>query len=112
MKFFAPSLAVLTMLTLAGCATGQADMIKEKLDTLNYCSTAEDCTVLRGDCPFDCYVAVNFARVPMAERLMNGYDSNCTYSCLPQPEVACVDWKCVFPDAPSHVRTSPPSGTP
>jgi hypothetical protein len=65
------------------------------------CKAANDCAIVSGSCPFDCYVPIAKAGEPdvraklasLGARLDKA-GNRCTYGCMGSPEVACVNGRC------------------
>lgn len=93
---------LVAVLVLSACMNSSPEaQIKDLITEANYCDTAADCVDAGGKCPFDCYVFVNKNEVEHVKTAVQGFASQCTYSCLAIQGVDCVSNKCqpIF-DAP------------
>lgn len=95
-------LALTGLVILSGCMSAEA-RIKEQIAEANHCETAADCVDVGGKCPFDCYIFVHKNEADRIRTLVEGYDSQCTYSCVAMNGVRCTENKCeVITDAPAR----------
>lgn len=69
-----------------------------KVSGSNDCSSADDCVIVRPDCPLGCGVAVNVEEKEsvenLASKLVDEYGEHCDYSCLNYVAL-CESSKCV-----------------
>ncbi len=71
------------------------------------CTTASECSIVSGSCPFGCFVPVAKASVgaldaklkELGERLDRA-GNRCVYRCMSPPVAACVDGRCATAAAP------------
>lgn len=98
-------LACAGLTLLVGCQSGEQD-VKDAIAEANYCETVTDCVDVGGKCPFDCYIFVNEKESGRIKTLVEGFDSQCTYSCMALKGVACDNHKCV------PVLDTPPQADP
>lgn len=68
--------------------------IKSAIEKAKYCEVDSDCVDAGGKCPFGCYNYVNKNEVEQISKLIQSYDSNCMYQCVPLSEVICENNKC------------------
>ncbi|MFA5856830.1 MAG: hypothetical protein WC867_05700 [Candidatus Pacearchaeota archaeon] len=68
--------------------------IKSQIQRANYCEIGSDCIDAGSKCPFGCYNYVNKNEVNKISKILESYDSNCVYSCIACPKVACENNKC------------------
>jgi hypothetical protein len=69
--------------------------------TRQACTTARDCSIVTGACPFDCYVPaatasvseVNQKLTELGDRLRRA-GQRCVYRCMNEPPAACVQGRC------------------
>ena len=69
--------------------------------TRQTCTTARDCSIVTGACPFDCYVPtataavseVNQKLTELGDRLRRA-GQRCVYRCMNEPPPACVAGRC------------------
>lgn len=96
MRLLAP-LLVLAAIVLAGCSgQGKESAMRQALAEANYCETTDDCAMITGVCPFDCYVLMNKAQSGAIMAKLSTYETNCTYSCMRAPAYECTEKKCEF----------------
>ncbi len=96
MKLIAP-LVVLAALVLVGCSEPDRETVmRQELDAANYCETTDDCAMVMGVCPFDCYVLVHKTQSGTVAAKLAGYETTCMYSCMPAPAYECREQKCEF----------------
>lgn len=101
-------LSLLSFVLLAACNSGSGsptseEGIKKELVKANYCDTAADCTDVGSKCPFGCYLYVNKDEAPRIKKMVDGFSSQCEYSCIAIKGVECVQNECqVIPDAPAQ----------
>lgn len=95
MRLTLPALIVgILLLTACSPATNSEAAIKEAIVAANYCDTPNDCVDVGGKCPFDCYIFVNMNEEERIKAMVEGYESDCTYSCLAITGVDCVEHTC------------------
>jgi hypothetical protein len=92
MKYVLLLAAMLLMLT---ACTSEENRIKEEIEEAKYCTTDNDCIIVQSKCPFDCYQAVNKAEAERINQRIKGFESSCTYSCVPIKGTACESGRCV-----------------
>lgn len=82
--------------------------IKRAIVEANYCETASDCVDVGAKCPFDCYILVNKNEAPRIKKMVDGFPSQCEYSCIAIKGVECVENVCkVIPDGLSEPEQDP-----
>lgn len=90
------SLSVLSLCVLVGCApspTSEAG-IKAAIAEANHCETKADCVLVGSKCPFDCYIYANASEADRIRTMVDGFHSDCTYSCIASDGVECVAGTC------------------
>jgi hypothetical protein len=100
------SLAIFSVILLSACVSVDTtrdptteEGIKSEIVKANYCETATDCVDVGAKCPFDCYIYVNKDQAPRIKKLVDGFPSQCEYSCIAIQGVECVQNVCkVIPD--------------
>lgn len=98
---------------LAACTQNQEAQIKQAIAEANTCETAADCVDIGAKCPFDCYIFVNKNESERIKTLVDGYPSQCEYSCLAISGVDCVDRKCTpLYDMPPTAEEAAPLDNP
>ncbi len=80
-------------LLLSACASSE-EAIQKQIDDANFCDVREDCVLVGSKCPFGCYIYANTKDATRIEALVEGYESQCTYSCIQTFGVDCVDHRC------------------
>jgi len=92
------TLSLASLCILAGCAPSATSEqgIKNAIEQANYCETKEDCVLVGSKCPFDCYIYSNKAEADRIRTMVDGFDSQCTYSCIASDGVECVSGKCTM----------------
>jgi hypothetical protein len=98
-------LSLLSLLLLAACnPQASADPtdeegIKREIVEANYCETASDCVDVGAKCPFDCYILTNKNEAARIKKMVDGFPSQCEYSCIAISGIECVQNVCkVIPD--------------
>lgn len=90
------SLSILSLCVLAGCTPSPTSEvgIKNAIAEANYCETKDDCVLVGSKCPFDCYIYSNAAEANRIRTMVDGFPSDCTYSCIATDGVECIAGKC------------------
>lgn len=88
------------LLSLAACVPGAHNekAVRAAIETANHCEQTSDCVVVTSVCPFDCYALAHKDEAAALEAMFQSYETDCTYSCIPVPEVTCIDQRCQFQD--------------
>ena len=69
--------------------------ISEKLGESRFCSSKNDCISIGSKCPFGCGLAVRKERANEIQRIVENYESDCTYKCKAVKDVDCFENRCV-----------------
>ena len=85
-------LLVIGSFLIASCVN--ENYVKSQIQKANYCETKEDCVLVGSKCPFDCYIYSNAKEAGRIQKLVDGYESNCMYSCIACSDVECFENKC------------------
>lgn len=81
-----------SLLLLASCSAEKS--LRKEIDMANHCATQQDCVNVGSKCPFGCYIYTHASEADRIRGLLENFQSNCEYSCISCPTVACVDNKC------------------
>jgi hypothetical protein len=86
-------------LLLVACAS-EEQQIRAAIEEANTCATTEDCVMIPGKCPFDCYILSNKSAASSIAKMVDEYESTCMYSCIEPPSYTCEAGKCEFKRTP------------
>lgn len=69
--------------------------ISERLGDARSCSSKSDCISIGSKCPFGCGLSVRKERAGELQRIVESYESGCTYKCKAVAGVDCLQGKCI-----------------
>jgi hypothetical protein len=81
------------VLTAPGCGPSEED-IKKEIEAARPCASADECVDIGGYCPFGCSITVNKKEADRVRDLVEGYESNCVYSCIASKGISCEAGRC------------------
>ncbi len=71
-----------------------AGEVRARIESVNRCSTDDDCAIAGSKCPFGCAVVVNRRAADGIRALLQSYESTCSYMCLPVSKLVCEEKQC------------------
>lgn len=109
------SLSVLGLTILTACSApspASEEGIRDAITEANYCETKEDCVLVGSKCPFDCYIYANKSEADRIRTMVDGFPSDCTYSCIATEGVDCIANVCVaIPEGAGEVLNGNPGAS-
>lgn len=80
------------LVALIGCQ----HQFERRVAEAAYCEQDEECVVIRGKCPYACFVAVNEDEVNSIETYIESLPGDCALRCMPEGAAACDAGRCTL----------------